>query len=77
MTGYIVFRKLSLSEAVKRMRALSLLTIPEFAEHRGPNVKSVKALEGGSANPTVHALNQIGDVFGLEVAFVRKRSKDI
>jgi DNA-binding XRE family transcriptional regulator len=69
--------KLSLSEAVKRMRALSMLTIPEFAEHRGLSVKSIKELERGTANPTAKTLNQIGEIFGLEVAFVRKRTKNM
>ena len=65
--------KLSLAKAVKRMRALSLLTIPEFAQERGLGIKSIKELERGTANSTVKTLNQIGEAFGLEIAFVRKR----
>ncbi|MRV72281.1 helix-turn-helix domain-containing protein [Duganella sp. FT92W] len=64
--------QVTLRDAVKRMRALSGLTQAEFAEHRGVSIKVIKEIERGIANPTVNTLNQIGAVFGLEVAFVRK-----
>ena len=31
-------------------------------------------IEGNRGNPTVETLNKIGEVFGLEIAFVRKGS---
>ena len=63
--------ELPLREAVKRMRAISGLTQAEFAEHRNVSIKVIKEIERGVANPTVNTLNQIGGIFGLEVAFVR------
>ena len=62
----------SLRDAAKEMRALSRLTQPEFAAHRGVSVKVIKELERGTGNPTVNSLNQIGSIFGLEVGWVRK-----
>lgn len=62
--------ELTLQDAVKRMRQVSRLTQAEFAAHRDVSVKVIKEIERGTANPTVHTLNQIGRVFGLEVAFV-------
>jgi DNA-binding XRE family transcriptional regulator len=64
--------KLSLQETAKKMRAISGLTQPEFAKHRGVNVKLIRALEAGTANPTIKSLNQIAEIFGLEVSLRAK-----
>jgi DNA-binding XRE family transcriptional regulator len=64
--------ELSLQDAAKRMRAITRMTQPEFAAHRGVSVKVIKEIERGAGNPTINTLNQIADIFGLEVAFVRK-----
>lgn len=64
--------KLTLQETVKQMRSLSCLTQPEFAKHRGVNVKLIRALEAGTANPTIKSLNQIAEIFGLEVTLREK-----
>lgn len=66
--------KLTLQESMKKMRAISGLTQPEFAKHRGVNVKLIRALEAGTANPTIKSLNQIADIFGLEVTLREKVS---
>ncbi len=63
--------ELSIQETVKRMRTMSRLTQTEFAAHREVSAKVIKEVERGVANPTINTLNQIGRVFGLEVAFVR------
>ncbi len=63
---------ISLRDAAKEMRALSRLTQPEFAAHRGVSVKVIKELERGTGNPTLNSLNQIGSIFGLEVGWLRK-----
>jgi DNA-binding transcriptional regulator YiaG len=60
--------KLSIQEAIKKMRALSGMTQPEFAQHRGVNVKLIRELEAGTANPTMKSLNQIAEIYGLEVS---------
>lgn len=67
--------KLSVAEAVKRMRRLSRLTQPEFAKHRKISVGALKQIEAGEGNPKVETLNKLADIFGLEVGFVRRRSR--
>ena len=62
--------RLSLTEGVREMRAIAGMTQEEFARHRGVSARVIKAIELGQANPTVATMNQIGEFFGLEVAFV-------
>lgn len=63
--------ELSVQETVKLMRKISRLTQPEFAARVGVSAKVIKEIERGIGNPTSATLNQIGQFFGLEVAFVR------
>lgn len=62
--------ELSLTEAVREMRAIAGMTQEEFARHRGVSARVIKAIELGQGNPTVATLNRIGEFFGLKVAFV-------
>lgn len=62
--------RLSLTEGVREMRAISGMTQEDFARHRGVSARVVKAIELGQGNPTMATLNRIGQFFGLEVAFV-------
>jgi DNA-binding XRE family transcriptional regulator len=62
--------KLSLTEGVREMRAITGMTQEEFAQHRGVSARVIKAIELGQGNPTMATLNQIGQFFGLEVGFV-------
>jgi len=68
--------KLSLTEGVREMRAISGMTQEEFAQHRGVSARVIKAIELGQGNPTMATLNRIGEFFGLEVAFVPIRRGD-
>jgi DNA-binding XRE family transcriptional regulator len=67
--------KLSLADAVKRMRRLSRLTQPEFARHRQISVGALKQIEAGIGNPKIETLNRLAEVFGLEIGFVRRKSR--
>lgn len=62
--------KLSLTEAICEMRAISGMTQEDFARHRGVSVRVIKGLELGQGNPTVATINRIGGFFDLEVGFV-------
>jgi len=64
--------ELGLNEGVRRMRAVTGMTQEEFAHHRGVSARVIKEIERNHANPTVATLNRIGELFGLEVAFVPK-----
>lgn len=63
--------RLSLGQAVKRMRQISGLTQVQFAKHRGLSLLTLKNIESGKGNPTIETLNRIGQLFGLQVGFVR------
>ena len=65
--------ELGLNEGVRQMRAVTGMTQEEFAVHRGVSARVIKEIERNQANPTVATLNRIGELFGLEVAFVPKR----
>jgi len=67
--------ELTFSEGVKAIRKLSKLTQPEFAKHRGISLGALRKIESGEANPQVDTLNKVGEIFGLEVGFVKKVKK--
>jgi DNA-binding XRE family transcriptional regulator len=64
---------LGLADAVKAMRRISRLTQAEFAKHRNISLHTLKQIEAGTGNPTVDTLNKIGEIFGMEIAFIHKR----
>jgi DNA-binding XRE family transcriptional regulator len=68
----IASHRLSIAGAIKAMRRLSRLTQAEFAKHRGISLVTLKQLESGKGQPKVETLNKVGEIFGLEVAFVPK-----
>jgi len=65
--------ELSVGQAVARLRALTRLTQPEFARHRGISLDALRQIETGRGNPTVETLAKVVAVFGLQVGFVPKR----
>jgi DNA-binding XRE family transcriptional regulator len=68
----IARHNLSIANTIKAMRRLSRLTQIEFAKHRGISLVTLKQLESGKSQPKVETLNKVGEIFGLEIAFVRK-----
>ncbi len=65
----------SIPEATKAMRRISRLTQPEFAKHRGISLATLRKIETGSGSTNVETLNKIGEIFGLEVGFVKTSRK--
>lgn len=65
---------LPLRDAVRAMRKSVGLTQAEYAKLIGIAPRIVIDLERGVGNPTLASLQKIGKPFGLELAFVRKRS---
>ncbi|MEQ1555510.1 MAG: helix-turn-helix domain-containing protein [Gallionella sp.] len=63
----------SVQDATRAMRRISRLTQPEFAKHRGISLATLRKIETGSGSANVETLNKIGEVFGLEVGFVKKQ----
>lgn len=69
--------RLTIGEAVKKMRRISRLTIEEFAQHRGISVGTLKQIESGRGNPSVEVLDRVGAIFGVRVGFVMGRSAGV
>src|ERR1019366_1996018 len=67
----------NIRDATKAMRRISRLTQPEFAKHRGISLATLRKIETGSGSTNVETLNKIGDIFGLEIGFVKKAKKKI
>jgi DNA-binding XRE family transcriptional regulator len=67
----------NLSDAVKAMRRISRLTQPEFAKHRRVSLSTLRKIETDSGSSNVETLNKIGDIFGLEIGFVKKVKKKV
>lgn len=65
--------EMTLFEAIKEMRKVAHLTQPEFAEFSGVSVKIIKDIESNKGNPTLKTLHQLGEFFGLQLAYIRKR----
>ena len=64
--------RLTIAEAVRRMRAVTGMTQDEFAQRiAGISVPALQRIERGDANPRLDTLQKIGRNFGLEVRFVR------
>jgi len=70
--------RLTIAEAVRRMRRVTGMTQREFAERvAGLSTSALAKIERGQANPTVATLDEIGRAFGLEVAFRRRPEGDL
>jgi DNA-binding XRE family transcriptional regulator len=67
--------ELTLFDAVKEMRKISNLTQPEFANFSGVSVKIIKDMESNKGNPTLKTLRQLGEFFGLDLAYTRKNKQ--
>lgn len=75
--GAIAAGEMSIGQAVAAMRHMSKLTQPEFAQHRGLSVQSLRAIETDNGNPTVETLDKVATIFGLQVGFVPKSKKRV
>ena len=57
---------LTISDAVREMRAIFDMTQAEFSVHRGVSEQTVQDLELGRGQPEVESLNRIASIFKLE-----------
>src|SRR5258708_7285011 len=57
---------LTISDAVRAMRAIFDMTQAEFSVHRGVSEQTVQDLELGRGRPDVESLNRIASIFGLQ-----------
>lgn len=58
---------LSISNTIKQRREVLNISQETLAELSGVAVRTIKAIESGSTNPTLNTLQQITEVLGLEI----------
>lgn len=68
--------QISIQDATKLMRKISGLTQPEFANNRRVSLPTLRKIETDAGSTTVDTLNKIGEIFGLEIGFVKKTRKN-
>ena len=61
--------------AFKERRAILGVTQEQLAELSGVGLRTIKALESGSSNPTFETLFQLAEVLGMELKMVVKKPK--
>ncbi len=61
-----------LIKIIKDRRAALHVTQEYLAELSGVGLRTLKQFESGKGNPTLHTLQKIADVLGLEVRFQLK-----
>lgn len=64
---YIRLFGMSIQEIIKARRADLHISQQQLAEMAEVSVATVKDIERGTANPSLHTLQQIGVVIGMEV----------
>jgi len=58
---------------MKERREILKITQESLADLSGVGLRTIKQLEGGKGNPTLHTLQEIADVLGLELVFQIKK----
>lgn len=62
---------------IKERRAMLQLTQAQLAELSGVGLRTLKQLEAGQANPTLHTLAEIAAVLGMEVVLQVKKNTSL
>jgi DNA-binding XRE family transcriptional regulator len=59
-----------LAQAVRQLRTGLRLTVPEYARLTGVAVRTIHAVEAGTANPAIETADKLLKPFGLKVGVV-------
>ena len=65
-----------LIQMIKTRREMLQVTQEDLADLSGVGLRTLKQLESGKGNPTVHTLEKLSDVLGLELKLVLKTKKN-
>jgi transcriptional regulator with XRE-family HTH domain len=63
-----------LVEEIRRRRVALRVSQEELAELSGVGLRTLKQLESGRGNPTLHTLEKIAEVLGIELVLRLKKS---
>jgi len=64
-------------KSIKERRKTLRVTQPQLAELAGVSINTLYKIERGQANPTLHTLNKIANVLGMEVSLQVKKLQKI
>ncbi|MCC8187165.1 MAG: helix-turn-helix domain-containing protein [Bacteroides sp.] len=59
---------MKINEIIKRRRLLLRITQQDLAELSGVSLRTIKDIESGAGNPSLHILSKIADILGMEVS---------
>jgi len=66
--------RVSLAEATRRMRRILGMNRRQYAEKvLKIGFETLQGVETGKGNPTLQTLRAIGEPFGLDIGFIRKK----
>jgi transcriptional regulator with XRE-family HTH domain len=61
-------------QSIKERREVLKVTQEELAELSGVGLRTLKQFESGKGNPTLHTLQKIADVLGMELCLQVKNT---
>jgi len=61
-------------QSIKERREVMKVTQEELAELSGVGLRTLKQFESGKGNPTLHTLQKLADVLGMEVCIQVKNT---
>lgn len=65
-----------IAQQIRNRRALLGVTQEDLSEICGVSVRTIKAVENGSGNPTFAVLNKLLDAIGLKLSVVERVEND-
>ena len=65
-----------LIKTIKERRQMLQVTQETVAELSGVGLRTLKQFESGKGNPTLHTLQKLADVLGLEISLKIKNRSD-
>lgn len=65
-----------LIKTIKERRQMLQVTQETVAELSGVGLRTLKQFESGKGNPTLHTLQKLADVLGLEISLKLKNRSD-
>ena len=61
-------------QSIKERREVMKVTQEALAELSGVGLRTLKQFESGKGNPTLHTLQKLADVLGMEVCLIVKNT---
>ena len=63
---------MNIKDVIKKRRLVLRITQQDLAELSGVSLRTIKDIESGKANPSLHMLSKIADILGMQVGLTIK-----